>query len=53
MDLFIAYFLTQMTDILTSNDNILDLNTDLKTHPGISNHIAVTDNVNLTVERQK
>ena len=45
----------------TRNDNILDLTmttnpdliTDLETHPGISDHCAVTYNVNLTVKRRK
>ena len=56
-----ANFPTQMTDKPTRNDSILDLTlptngdliTDLEIHPGISDHSAVTYNVNLAVKQQK
>ena len=61
VDFVNANFLTQMTDKPTRNDSILDLTLttnpdlirDLEIHPGISDHCAVTYNVNLAVKRQK
>ena len=54
-------FLTQMTDMPTRNNNILDLAlttnpdliSDLDIHPGMSDHNAVTYRVNLSVKRRK
>ena len=61
LDFISANFLTQMTDKPTRNDNTLDLTLttnpdlieDLDTHPGMSDHCAVTYRVNVTVKRHK
>ncbi|MEW8547660.1 MAG: reverse transcriptase family protein [Candidatus Thiodiazotropha sp.] len=61
LDFVSANFLTQMTNVPTRNDNILDLTlttnpdliSDIEAHPGMSDHYAVTYKVNLTVKRQK
>ena len=61
LDFFSANFLIQMTDKPTRNDNTLDLTLtpnpdlieDLDTHPGMSDHCAVTYRVNVTVKRHK
>ena len=61
LDFVSANFLIQMTDKPTSNDTTLDLNLttnldlieDLDTHPGLSDHCAVTYRVNVTVKRHK
>ena len=61
LDFVNANYLTQMTDKLTRNDNILDLAltnnpdliSDLEIQPGMSDHCAVTYNVYLAVKRQK
>ena len=56
-----ANLLTQMTDKPTRYDNLLDptlttnsdLIMDLKTHPGINDHSAITYNMNLTVKESQ
>ena len=61
LDFVSANFLIQMTDKPTRNDNILDLTLttnpdlieDLDTHPGMSDHCAVTYGVNVAVKRHK
>ena len=61
LDFVSANVLTQLTDKPTRKENILDLilttNPDiisnLEIHPGMSDHCAVTCDVNLSVKRQK
>jgi hypothetical protein len=61
LDFVNANFLTQLINTPTRNDNILDLVLstnpdiiyDLETHPGMSDHNAITYQVNLSVKRQK
>ena len=61
LDFVNANFLTQLINTPTRNDNILDLVLstnpdiiyDLEIHPGMSDHNAITYQVNLSVKRQK
>lgn len=61
LDFANANFLTQLIITPTRNDNILDLVLstnpdiiyDLEIHPGMSDHNAITYQVNLSVKRQK
>ena len=61
LDFVSASFLTQLINTPTRNDNILDLVLstnpdiiyDLEIHPGMSDHNAITYQVNLSVKRQK
>ena len=55
LDFVNANFLTQLINTPTRNDNILDLDIiyDLEIHPGMSDHNAITYQVNLSVKRQK
>ena len=61
LDFVNANFLTRLINTPTRNDNILDLVLstnpdiiyDLEIHPGMSDHNAITYQVNLSVKRQK
>ena len=61
LDFVSANFLTQLTDNPTRKDNILDLTlttnpdiiSNLEIHPGISDHCAVSYDVDLSFKRQK
>ena len=61
LDFVSANYLTQLTDKPTRNDNILDLTlttnpdiiSNLEIHPGMSDHCAVSCEVDLSIKRQK